>query len=217
MLRNHEDSAANGYSKLAVAEHLQGLCHNIAMVVLSRLSDALALEGGDRFESSHQNDKPSKSTLAMFRYPKQFGKSDMVGHNKHTDLGTLTVLLCKQWGLQVLSPETDTWGFVEPLPGHAIINVGDSLRFLSEKKLLSAVHRVVPRGAYQEENRSSIAYFLRPQDGTMYRDSNEVMVSAESWHDTKFNTFRLNHDEQEKDSILCGGMERGEVIVGQKA
>ncbi|KAJ5898822.1 hypothetical protein N7495_003566 [Penicillium taxi] len=81
-------------------------------------------------------------------------------------------------GLQVFSSEDATWKYVEPRPGHAIINVGDTLRFLSNKQLRSALHRVLPLGRVQTEDRYSISYFLRASDSTEFEDSNGDDSSA---------------------------------------
>lgn len=184
------------------------------MTVLETLSDALNLSGAARFEASHRDDKPSRTTFSMFRYPKQSALDKGCGHNKHTDIGTLTFLLCEQWGLQVLSPEKkNEWQYVRPEPSHAIINVGDSLRFLSRNQLLSAVHRVLPLGERQEEHRYSIAYFLRPDDDAQYEDASGQIVTAKEWHDRKFDVFRESHIEQARNPILTGGMEQNDLIV----
>ncbi|RDW58815.1 hypothetical protein BP6252_13291 [Coleophoma cylindrospora] len=186
----------------------------IVMNLLETLSDALGLSGLARLENSHRDNEPSRTTLSMFRYPKQTEEDKGCGHNKHTDLGTITFLLCKQWGLQVLSPEKkDAWQFVKPEPGHAIINVGDSLRFLSGNRLLSAVHRVIPIGKRQVEDRYSIAYFLRPEDAVEFKDARGLVVSAKDWHDRKFDVFRESHAQQAQEEILTGGMEKNDRIV----
>jgi isopenicillin N synthase-like dioxygenase len=78
---------------------------------------------------------------------------------------------------------------------------------------LSAVHRVVPLEDLQYTNRHSIAYFLRPDDDAVYTNSNGAVVTAKEWHDKKFDVFRLTHDAQEDDTILCGGVEREERII----
>lgn len=136
-----------------------------------------------------------------------------MGHNKHTDIGTLTLLFSEQYGLQVLSPETNHWQFIEPKPEHTVINVGDSLRFLSKKRFWSCVHRVIPTEQTQPEHRYSIAYFLRAEDEAVYVDSHGQKISAKDWHDNKYEVFRQRHDQQEKDSILTGGMEKREHIL----
>jgi isopenicillin N synthase-like dioxygenase len=153
--------------------------------------------------------------MSMFRYPRQTEEEALkgIGHNKHTDIGTFTFLLCQQWGLQVLSPQQNQWLYVAPKKNHAIINVGDSLRFLTGNQLLSAVHRVLPFTNRQLEHRHSIAFFLRPADDTVYRDSNGRLVTANEWHNDKFNHFRASHAEQSSESILTGGMEKGDRIA----
>jgi isopenicillin N synthase-like dioxygenase len=190
------------------------MTHQVVMTILQELDCQLGF-GGDRasFQDFHHADAESLTTLSMFRYPKQETLDLGVGHNKHTDIGTLTFLLCDQWGLQVLSKEPAGWRFVAPREGHAVINVGDTLRFLSGNRFRSAVHRVIPTQRLQHEDRYSIAYFLRAANDTQFTDSAGREISAKQWHDEKFDVFRETHEEQEKMPILTGGMERLESIV----
>ncbi|KAH7250856.1 putative 2OG-Fe(II) oxygenase family oxidoreductase [Fusarium tricinctum] len=198
----------------AIFEAYIASAHAIVSTVLRELSVAL----GDQFPlaEAHSDDRTSRSTLSVFRYPKQDEDVELsgLGHNKHTDLGTLTLLLCRQWGLQVLT-EDKGWQFVAPRPGCAVVNVGDSLRFLSGLRLRSVVHRVVPRNAAhrQDEDRYSVAYFLRPADDVTYRDVNGRTVSAWAWHNDKFNMFRQPHDIQESNAVATGGMERADTFI----
>jgi isopenicillin N synthase-like dioxygenase len=166
------------------------------------------MTGSERFEESHKQGQNSNTCLVMLHYPKSLTDSN-IGHNKHTDIGSITLLFTEQWGLQVFSPESQTWRFIQPRPyGHATINVGDSLRFLSGKRLNSCVHRVIPpTGNYQLEDRYSIAYFLRPDNDAIYEDAEGTKVSAAKWHDDKYIMFGTERDKQEKSSILTGGME----------
>lgn len=179
----------------------------IAKIMLSCLSTALSLTGEDRFESSHRNEYKSNSALAMMRYlPGDPTSSKEIGHQKHTDIGSLTLLFSEQWGLQVLPPGCDTWSFVEPKAGHAVINVGDSLRFASGHRLFSCIHQVVPIDNISD--RYSIAFFLRPENGAKFLDSQGRWVKAEQWHDEKFDVFKATHAEQKRvNSMLVGGME----------
>jgi isopenicillin N synthase-like dioxygenase len=189
-------------------------CHAITILLLSRLSDQLGLTGENRFETRHRDSAPSTSTLALFRYPKQdTTDTNSIGHNQHTDIGALTLLLCDQWGLQVFSPELQNWGFIAPRAKHAVVNVGDTLRFLSGNKLSSSIHRVLPLGERQEEHRYSIAYFLRAENDAMLTDPNGQVISAKDWHDKKFDVFRESHEVQAKEPILLGGMENGVPLL----
>ncbi|KAJ5794585.1 2OG-Fe(II) oxygenase family oxidoreductase [Penicillium paradoxum] len=189
--------------------------HHLAMTLLKCLTRALGDQIPAPLESVHDPSQPTTSTMSMFRYPRQTEEEAAkgIGHNKHTDIGTFTFLLCQQWGLQVLSPVEKKWLYVPPRENHAIINVGDSLRFLTGNQLFSAVHRVLPFTDRQLEHRHSIAFFLRPADNTIYRDSKGRLVTARSWHDEKFDHFRASHAEQSADSILTGGMERSDQII----
>lgn len=131
----------------------------ITKLITACLSNVMGRTGSTRFECSHRNNEPSNSTLVMFRYkPGDLRTDKCVGHQEHTDIGSLTLLFSEQWGLQVRRLGTEAWVFVEPRAGHAVINVGDSLRFASGKKLYSCIHRVVPTDDSQP--RYSIAYFL---------------------------------------------------------
>ncbi|KAK2878177.1 hypothetical protein FQN49_001080 [Arthroderma sp. PD_2] len=187
--------------------------HEVFMTILAQLDDLLGLGDQSKLVSFHREDRESLTTLSMFRYPKQDSLDMGVGHNKHTDIGTLTFLLCQQWGLQVLSRDPVGWRYVAPKPNHAVINVGDTLRFLSGNRFRSAVHRVIPTRGLQHEDRYSIAYFLRAENDIQFTDSTGRQVSAKTWHDEKFNVFRETHEEQEKLPILTGGMERMESLV----
>jgi len=176
------------------------------MTIMSTLSTALQTAPTARFEQHHRDSHDSNTTLVLLRYPREI-TADCVGHNQHTDIGSLTLLFSRQWGLQILSPSTREWEWVAPLPGHAIINVGDSLRFLSEKKLASCMHRVVPVTEMPVEHRYSIAYFLRPESEVIYEDPEGKKISAKQWHDNKYQTFADSHENQARNSILMGGMD----------
>ena len=88
----------------------------------------------------------------------------------HTDFGTLTILFNRLGGLQVLPPEEDEWLYVQPIPGHAIVNLGDALTKFSHRLLRSNIHRVVaPPGKQAELTRYSLVYFSRPQDDVLLK------------------------------------------------
>ncbi|ORY08480.1 hypothetical protein BCR34DRAFT_616405 [Clohesyomyces aquaticus] len=186
----------------------------MSKAILSGLSTGLGLSGARRFENLHRNDRPSTSTLAMMHYiPSDPVHDANVGHQKHTDISSLTVLFTEQWGLQIRPPGTKEFGFVEPKAGTAIINVGDSLRFASEHVFQSCIHRVVPFD--YSEHRYSVAYFLRAEDDTMFVDSEGRNVTSRQWHDEKFAAFLASPMDQAKtpSSLLLGGMKEDESDV----
>ncbi|KAK6582769.1 hypothetical protein PZA11_005177 [Diplocarpon coronariae] len=180
----------------------------ITKTILSALSTGLGLTGSARFENSHRNHRPSTSTLAMMHYIPSDPVSDKnIGHQKHTDISSLTLLFSEQWGLQIRPPGAKEFGFVAPRVGSAIVNVGDSLRFASGHTMQSCIHRVVPLNP--DEHRYSIAYFLRAEDETQFTDSSGRFITAGQWHDEKFYTFTAPPEMQAQapSYLLLGGME----------
>ncbi|KAM3504144.1 hypothetical protein MY11210_008458 [Beauveria gryllotalpidicola] len=200
---------------LQTLENSIGSCNTITKVILSALSTGMGLTGASRFENSHRNEKPSTTTLSMMHYlPTELAGENRVGHQKHTDISTLTLLFSEQWGLQVRPPGTcgaREMGFVAPKPGCAFVHVGDSLRFASGMQFQSCIHRVVPFDP--AEHRYSIAYFLRAEDDTMFIDSEGRAITAGQWHDEKFKAFTDPEVWQAmapKSMILGGMKEDGE-------
>ncbi|KAF5648639.1 gibberellin 20-oxidase [Fusarium sp. NRRL 52700] len=177
------------------------LCERLVDVLLDCYSQALGVPG--QFLRYHDHEKSSETILAMLSYP---GK---LTHQKHTDLGSLTILFSDEWGLQVVEPSSGNWEWVEPREKDAVINVGDALRFLSDKTLYSCVHRVVRDGrASDEGHRYSIAYLLRPADDVAFVDADGSNVTAQSLASIKYKAYSADHAEQEKNMVLTGGMEQ---------
>jgi isopenicillin N synthase-like dioxygenase len=121
----------------------------------------------------------------------------------HTDFGSVTVLFARVGGLQVSLPSLEngnalksngvggakvlngdtnvsdngTWAYVRPLPGHAVVNLGDALVYLSAGVLRSALHRVVtPPGDQAQTTKYSVVYFCRPEDTVPMRPLKESTV-----------------------------------------
>ncbi|KAJ4358710.1 uncharacterized protein N0V89_003294 [Didymosphaeria variabile] len=77
---------------------------------------------------------------------------------------SLTILFNRVGGLQVLLPNTSDWVYVRPMPGCAIINLGDAMVKFSAGILRSNMHRVVaPPGTQENLVRYSLVYFSRPE------------------------------------------------------
>ncbi|CCT65298.1 related to gibberellin 20-oxidase [Fusarium fujikuroi IMI 58289] len=191
---------------LELFDQFNASCHFILKLLLDCLSDVLNLRGASRLDTHHRDDARSKSTLYFLHYPPGTQSLNEVGQNMHTDIGTLTLLFAPQWGLQVVSPMTGAWEYVQPREGRAIVNVADTLRFLSNKRFRSALHRVLPIGGVQKEDRYAVSYFLRAADDTKFKDSNDEESDAKSWYLTKYHTYELPHDVQGEQTVLSGGM-----------
>ncbi|EEY20459.1 hypothetical protein D7B24_002183 [Verticillium nonalfalfae] len=195
---------------MRILENAIGSCNTVTKVILSALSTGLALTGAGRFENMHRNDRLSTTTLSMMHYlPSALAGQNRIGHQKHTDISTLTLLFSEQWGLQVRPPGTcgaREMGFVRPKAGCAFVHVGDSLRFASGMKFQSCIHRVVPFDP--TEHRYSMAYFLRAEDDTMFVDSEGRAITAGQWHDEKFKAFTDPElwQAMAPKSMILGGM-----------
>lgn len=210
----HVPSIINNDRDIKTMRDFSAGANIITKTMLSCLSNALSLADRERFETYHRNWHGSNSTLAMFRYlpggeTAPPGGDRTVGHQQHTDIGSLTLLFSEQWGLQVQPPSRPgaPFEFVEPRPGRAVVNVGDSLRFASGHRLYSCVHQVVPFDAARE--RYSFAFFLRPEVDALVRDSEGRLVTAGQWHDEKYDVFAATHQEQgtiAPKTMLLGGM-----------
>ncbi|KAI1849595.1 hypothetical protein JX265_013601 [Neoarthrinium moseri] len=204
----HIPSVIKNSPDIKVLDNAIAGCNIITKTILSSLSTGLGLTGAARFENTHRNDRPSTTTLAMMHYiPSDPTVDKKIGHQKHTDISSLTLLFSEQWGLQIRPPKAREFGFVQPKDGCAIVNVGDSLRFASGHKMQSCIHRVVPYD--YTEHRYSIAYFLRAEDDTMFTDSEGRYITAGQWHDEKFFAFTNPPELQAlaPPSMILGGME----------
>jgi isopenicillin N synthase-like dioxygenase len=142
---------------------------------------------------------------------------------EHTDFGTLTILFNWLGGLQIRLPETEKWVYVKPVPGSAVINLGDALVKFTAGLLRSNVHRVVPPPPPQYEvARNSLVYFSRPEDAVMLRRLNgglidqqpkteraELELTAQEW------TFRRSVGDLAGVYTHAGGLEfRNQMVPG---
>jgi isopenicillin N synthase-like dioxygenase len=181
---------------------------SIAMLILNDLSDTLGLQGLERFVHAHRTDLPSTSSAALQYYPHQSNLSENMstGIFSHTDTGSLTILFTSEWGLQVCSADDERWEYVPPaMDDRVIVNVGDSLKFMSGNKLKSCLHRVVPcYGKWEGVGRFSTIYFCRPSNDTEFVDSEGRLWRAGDWLDSKFAIYRAPHSEQRTTAMVTG-------------
>ena len=167
--------------------------HEITSVLLRILSMKLGLDP-TRLPSLHRINYPSGDQLRLTKTRLHPTNNDYdkqcIALGEHTDFGSITVLFNNLRGLQVLMNNGD-WLYVEPLPGHAIINLGDSLVKLSHGILKSSTHRVVSiHGTSYISDRYSVVYFARPENNVPMKsiidgqtdDNDETSVlTTEEW------------------------------------
>ena len=172
-------------------------------MILKALSSALHLPAHQALELSHRGDKPSTSALSLLHYLPDSLEADKAGHMAHTDIGTLAVVFSEVPGLQVQHPGQAEWHYILPRRGHAIVNVGDCLTFLTHGRLPSILHRVIP---VPETSgiKISLGYFLRPEFDAVLTDREGRVWKSHDWHCNKFKVFRATLEEQKEGSYLTG-------------
>lgn len=145
-------------------------CNDIVQIVLKTLNTSLGLPD-HTFQKIHAFGEPSGDQVRIIRAPPQPMDDRRTALGAHTDYGSITVLFNQLGGLQILPPgESSEWCYVKPLPGHAIINMGDAMVKFSNGLLRSNIHRVFsPPGAQADCTRYSIAYFNRPNDNVLLK------------------------------------------------
>lgn len=92
--------------------------------------------------------------------------ADAVRAAEHGDINLITLLMgASADGLQVLRKD-GKWIPITALPDQLVVNVGDMLERLTNKKLKSTIHRVVnPPREMMHTSRYSIPFFMHPRSG----------------------------------------------------
>jgi isopenicillin N synthase-like dioxygenase len=139
--------------------------HSIVTLVLDLLNDHLQLPVST-LSNLHRIKAVSGDQVRFIKAPPQPMDDRRTALGAHTDFGSVTILFNRLGGLQVLPPGKDAeWCYVRPLPGHAIVNLGDAMVKFTNGLLRSNIHRVVsPPGLQADTTRYSLIYFSRPED-----------------------------------------------------
>ena len=161
--------------------------HELGMIVLRVLAAQLDVPL-ETFTDRNIFTKPSGDHCRLTRKYAHVSDSNAVGLPSHTDFGSVTILFNWLGGLQIQSHDParqGEWAYVKPLPGHAIINLGDAMVTFTNGMLKSAKHRVVPApGDQVSVDRYSIVYFVRPHNDVImepvekFKDLNESLKVA---------------------------------------
>jgi len=164
-----------------VKDEIQGFMRTaheqVALKVLSCLSAAVGLPA-DYFPRLHNFDSPSYTTLRLLHYPALHGEeaATPVRLPAHTDHTVVTVLFQhKVMGLQVRPPnltgpvmDGEEWLDAPIIPGAVLVNIGETMTFLSGGVMKSTLHRVArsPRVEDQGKERFSCVYFCHANEDT---------------------------------------------------
>lgn len=173
---------------------------NIGQALLHHLEAPLGL-APDTLASLHSISKTTGGFVRAFRYPAaspETAPSSDPTSPPHTDGNSITILFNWQGGLQIARPkqtstpkvtvsgEGEEWLWVKPLPGFALINIGDPLVVFTNGLLRSGLHRVVrPPGEQGKFNRYSVLAGLRPKRETKMRALESEIISRKANGDAK--------------------------------
>lgn len=178
---------------------------DIGLAILASLSHSLGLTGNSSFQSTHRKAVASTSALGLLKYlPYSTAEEVGVGHIAHTDAGSLSFVFTDVPGLQVAVPGRDEWVYIAPRAGYAIVNVGDSLQFLSGGRLRSSLHRVVPHPAAIHQTKYTIVYLMRPETDAVFLDADGKEWKGKDWYLKKFEVFGKDEVDESHSSVLTG-------------
>jgi isopenicillin N synthase-like dioxygenase len=155
--------------------------NTISNIIFGILERQLHLPSGT-FSSCHRLTEPSHSFLRILRYPglKEGKTLEKPRFFAHRDIVSIAILFTWVGGLQIpmenaemMGPDLETeesWRWVEPLPGKAIVNLGDAMPIFTNGKLKSGKHRVVTaHGEQSKVDRCCVLVSTRPAHETPMR------------------------------------------------
>lgn len=193
--------------------------HQIVLVILEILSLKLGLDP-QKLPNIHRLMQPSGDQLRLTKsimHPNEKQETVNVALSPHTDFGSITVLFNQLGGLQILTSNGE-WIDIPPVPGYAIVNLGDSMVKLSDGLLKSNIHRVVAICSGLEEtiDRYSIVYFARPENNILMQSlinpgktepSEGDVLTVQDWIARRVKNFQVANYKDENTYEMSRGTE----------
>ncbi|KAK7837983.1 scopoletin 8-hydroxylase [Quercus suber] len=165
MVYTNDADALNHWPNECKEVALEFLNKSIKMV--RKLVEILIGKLGVAVEDSRIDALTGFKMVNMNFYPACPNPDLTVGVGRHSDMGTLTVLLQDGIGGLYVKVEEDIdagkkgdWIEIPPIPGALVINVGDTLQVVSNGRYKSAEHRVRTTST---QSRVSIPIFTTPK------------------------------------------------------
>ncbi|KJZ72349.1 hypothetical protein HIM_08275 [Hirsutella minnesotensis 3608] len=148
--------------------------HGVVDVVALQLERQLGLQPGAISSLSPLHEASDTSIRLLHAQPQSAKHREFITLGGHTDIDTITLLFNVVGGMQILpmgeERTGDKWLYVQPAPGHVIINFGDTLVEWTGGLLRTSLHRVVAApGPQSSVIRRSVAYLQRPRASASMR------------------------------------------------
>lgn len=200
--------------------------HFVSSAVLRVLEGQLQVPPGSLVDK-HGFDDESGDFLRVFRYPKPHDGKPLESPPTppHTDTVSIAMLFNWQGGLQItdanvsagkakiFDEETEpgsAWLHVEPIPGHAIINLGDPMVLFTNGLLKSGKHRVVtPPGEQGKFHRYSVLLTTRPASETPMRALDGPLIPVDAPESQDGEVLTAKQWAMRKVRDILDRMERG--------
>jgi isopenicillin N synthase-like dioxygenase len=190
--------------------------HEIVLVILEILSTHLGL-APHTLPNLHRLKQSSGDQIRLTKsvmHPRDKPYSPDIALGAHTDFGSVTILFNRLSGLQVLA-QNGEWLYVQPLAGHAIVNLGDAMVKLTGGRLNSNIHRVVTTPDLQElTDRYSIVYFSRPENHVQMKSlinddeqQDEHVLTAQEWIANRVRNLQTENYQNEETYAMSRGTE----------
>ncbi|KAG5050849.1 hypothetical protein AAZX31_02G046300 [Glycine max] len=147
----------------SVTEEYSDKVMGLAGKLMEVLSEAMGLEKEGLSKACVDMDQK----VVVNYYPKCPQPDLTLGLKRHTDPGTITLLLQDQvGGLQATRDNGKTWITVQPVEAAFVVNLGDHAHYLSNGRFKNADHQAVVNSNH---SRLSIATFQNPApNATVY-------------------------------------------------
>ncbi|KAB8216225.1 hypothetical protein BDV33DRAFT_194589 [Aspergillus novoparasiticus] len=162
---------------------------SITDIILTCLDHQLGLTPGTLSALSPLEQISETSVRLLLGHSPSSPKYDNITLGGHTDIGSITLLFNVVGGLQILPADRENqlenWLYVKPEPGHALVNIGDTLVEWTGGLLRSSLHRVLTAPGEQAlVGRQSVAYLVRPRNSaSMQRLKGGILPPVEEGQD----------------------------------
>lgn len=168
----------------------------VANIILGVLERELKLPTGS-LTSLHRLTDPSSDFLRILRYPGS--KPETVDHLSfpaHKDAISVAILFTWLGGLQIPQHGSrltgtnqvaeEDWRWVKPVPGTAIVNLGDAMEILTNGVLKSGLHRVVKApGSQAPFDKYSVLIAARPNNRALMRAFKSSIIPPDTAEQAK--------------------------------